>query len=71
MEKKCKNCGKYFDVGEFSEEYCPYCGTVLDKKDRDEIRNREYFWKRYGLGIIVGSIILITLVFIIIARLST
>jgi uncharacterized membrane protein YvbJ len=65
MQKKCKNCGKYFNVGAFGEEYCPYCGTVLDKEDRQKIRNHEYFWKRtfwviFGISFLaVTAIILI------------
>lgn len=57
MERKCKSCGKWFNVGAFSEEYCPYCGTVLDKEDRQKIKNRDYFLKRYLLPIIIVSVI--------------
>lgn len=62
MDRKCKNCGKTFNVGAFSEEYCPYCGAVLEEKDRQKIRNREYFWKKYALGLFALIVIIVWII---------
>lgn len=43
MEKKCPKCKRWFDTGEFAEEYCPYCGQVLSEADREKIRRKDYF----------------------------
>ena len=62
MQRRCKNCGKVFNVGAYGEEYCPYCGTVLDDKSRQKIRNYEYFWKRYFIPLLLGIILVIAVV---------
>ncbi len=67
MWRKCKNCGKWFNVGAFSVEHCPYCGQVLDDNSRKKIRNREYFWKR-TIFIILGCVVLGIILIAIIAK---
>lgn len=54
MRKKCNGCGKSFNVGAFGEEHCPYCGQVLENEDRQNIRNRKYFWEHSFWMILLG-----------------
>ncbi len=68
MRRKCQNCGKWFNTGAFSEEYCPYCGTVLCDNDRKKIRNREYFWK-HTFPIIFGCLFFAVIIIICIINL--
>ncbi len=44
--RKCNNCGKFFSSLEFSDEHCPYCGQFLSKSERENVRKKEYFWKK-------------------------
>lgn len=67
MIKKCKNCGRRFNTGTFSEEYCPYCGTMLDEKDRKKVRDREYFF-RNTFFIILGCLLFASIMVLIIVN---
>lgn len=62
MEKKCPKCKRWFNTGEFAEEYCPYCGQVLNETDREKIRQRDYFFRRSFPSILVATIIIIFIV---------
>ena len=62
MEKKCPKCKRWFDTGEFAEEYCPYCGQVLSEADREKIRRRDYFFRRFLPSILVAAILMIFIV---------
>lgn len=71
--KKCKYCGKKFNVVSYGEEYCPYCGAVLDKEEREEIREKTYTKYYYYklLGIVILSIALFIVFLCVLGNLSS
>jgi uncharacterized membrane protein YvbJ len=68
---RCKNCGKYFNTNSFGETYCIYCGVQVDKKDKDIILKKEYIQNKYGIRILLFSIVIGLLLLFLIYKIST